>query len=110
MTKLFNQSNLWSLQRRNTDVLPKKIKRMYLNVWAFHSRSEVIKMKRAFGIGAFLLIVVSVVNADSGYYLNANQVNIFFNTYSFLFIRSIIYVGVGKGIYRRSLHSVHFRT
>ena len=43
-------------------------------------------MKSAFEIGAFLLIVVlSVVNADSGYYLNANQVIIFFNsTYSII--------------------------
>ena len=72
------------VQRRNTDVLPKKIKRMYLKAWAFHSRSQVIKMKRSFEIGTFLLIVVlSVVKADSGYYLNANQVIIifFFNTY-----------------------------
>ena len=42
-------------------------------------------MKSAFEFGAFLLIVVlSVVNADSGYYLNANQVIIFFNTYSII--------------------------
>jgi len=40
-----------------------------------HSPSQVIKMKRSFEIGTFLLIVVlSVVKADSGYYLNANQV------------------------------------